>query len=97
MLDETIKNRTGQTNTIKVTAHTGNKYNDMADNLAKISEPHNYPGKKIILPNHTQLLKQHATLQYQNTILDISTKTFLKVLRNTKWIARWKTQNRHQA
>jgi len=28
--------------------------------------------------------------------LDIGIKTFLKVLRNTKWIARWKTQNRHR-
>jgi len=57
MIQEIIKDRTGQTKTIKVAGHTGDKYNEMADKLAKISEPHNYPGKKIILPNHIQLKK----------------------------------------
>src|SRR5438552_2760564 len=97
LIHETIKSHTGQINTFKVAAYTEDKYNELADKLAKISEPHNPPGNKIVLPNPTQLQEQYAFLQYQNTTLDISTKTFLKSLHNTKWIARWKTQNRHQA
>src|SRR5438552_16272568 len=51
LIYETIKGHTGQINIFKVAAHTEDKYNKLADKLAKILEPHNPPGNKIIFLN----------------------------------------------
>ena len=84
LIYETIKEHTGHINTLKIVIHIGDKYNELVDKLVKISELYNSSGNKIILPNSTQLWEQYAFLQYQDTTLDISTKTFLKSLYNTK-------------
>src|SRR5438552_12077786 len=49
LIYETIKGHTGHINTFKVAAHTGDKYNELADKLTKISKLHNPFGNKIIL------------------------------------------------
>jgi ribonuclease HI len=78
----------------KVKAHTGDEYNEIADNLAKIRmSPYGNPRIKL---NFEALDKIKVIPTWKNLSLDCSIKTTIKKLNNEIWTQKWLNQNRNK-
>ena len=78
----------------KMAAHTGNRANEIADKLAKIKEPFNPCGIRIIEVNPENFYQIAWTFTWNNKHIDQPINKFTKQMNKAKWHAKWRTQNR---
>jgi hypothetical protein len=69
----------------KIKAHSGNGFNDLADNLAKSASAE-------ILSINPSSIKLHSTISFNQQIVDHPLRSFIKIISHSQTINKWRTQ-----
>ena len=69
----------------KIKAHSGNGFNDLADNLAKSASAE-------ILAINPSSIKLHSTISFNQQIVDHPLRSFIKIISHSQTINKWRTQ-----
>ena len=69
----------------KIKSHSGNKYNDLVDNLAKSASPE-------ILHINPSSIKLHSPIIFNQQYIDYPLRSFIKINSNSQAIIKWQTQ-----
>jgi hypothetical protein len=69
----------------KIKAHTGNRFNDLVDNLAKSAPP------ETLTINPTSI-KLHSTISFNKQYVDYPLRPFIKIISYSQAVTKWRTQ-----
>src|SRR6185295_2629213 len=78
-------NRNRTVRSFKIKAHSGNSFNDLADNLAKSAPPETL----VINPSS---IKLNSTFSFNQQYIDYPIRSFIKIISYSQAVTRWRTQ-----